>query len=49
MRGVILGGWARLEELAKDLARGELQAIGDDWKDLATRVQRPKSIENRHR
>lgn len=35
IHGVILGGWAKLDELAEQLANGELQSIGDDWQELA--------------
>ncbi|CAE7207847.1 ATG26 [Symbiodinium natans] len=34
-RGVVLGGWARLEELAAELREGKLPSIGEDWNDLA--------------
>lgn len=35
IHGVILGGWAKLHELAEQLVDGKLESIGDDWQELA--------------
>lgn len=34
-RGVILGGWARLDELGRQLIDGELVGLGNKWQGLA--------------
>ncbi|CAK8990386.1 unnamed protein product [Durusdinium trenchii] len=35
MHGVILGGWAKLDEVADLLSKGKLCRIGEDWQELA--------------